>query len=75
MQQGIENSKPESKGIESTGIEPLGVKPAPAAKLLGVSRGTVFLKIRTGELESVKIGRSRIITMRSIKRMLYGQAA
>ena len=50
--------------------EPLGVSVARTAKLIGVSRPTIYKDIKDGALESVMIGRRRIITMASIRRRL-----
>jgi excisionase family DNA binding protein len=66
------NQNPEAA---ASTIQPRGYKPNTVADLLDVSRGTVFSMLRKGELESVKIGRSRIITARSIEKLLHGEAA
>lgn len=43
--------------------------------VLGVGKTTAFHLVKSGRLESIKIGRSRIITMRSIRQLLHGEAA
>ena len=41
-----------------------------ASRHLGMGRSTVYLKIESGELESVKIGRSRRITQGALERFV-----
>lgn len=43
--------------------------------VLGTGRTLAHQLVKSGQLESVKIGRSRIVTMRSIRRLLHGKAA
>ncbi|WP_350172381.1 helix-turn-helix domain-containing protein [Erythrobacter sp.] len=50
--------------------ERLAFKPEEAAKLLGVSRSRVFQLIKTGELSSVRYGRTRLIPMSAIELFL-----
>ena len=43
--------------------------------MLGVGRTSVFALCREGKLESRKVGRSRIVTMRSIRALAHNEAA
>ena len=43
------------------------MKPEQAAQLLGVSRTTIYELLRSGELRSLRIGRSRRVTPRAIE--------
>ncbi len=43
------------------------MKPEQAAQLLGVSRTTVYELLRSGELRSLRIGRSRRVTPRALE--------
>jgi hypothetical protein len=48
-------------------LEPLGVSPRETARLLNIGQTRVWALIGSGELESYKEGRSRKVTMRSIR--------
>jgi hypothetical protein len=56
--------RPEITGFA---IEPLGVSPRQAGQLLNIGNTRVWELIGSGDLESYKEGRSRKITMRSIR--------
>jgi excisionase family DNA binding protein len=49
--------------------------PEESAEVLGQSRSTVFAKIATGELASVKIGRSRRVTRQALEDFVAGLVA
>lgn len=54
------------------------VRPAEAARLLGVSRDTVYVLMRSGRLRSVKLDRARLIPLAAIEELLSaidGEAA
>lgn len=44
-----------------------------AAKVLGLGRTSVYELIRSGELETRKMGRRRLITAASLRRFVGGQ--
>lgn len=48
----------------------IAYRPEEVAKLTGLGRTTVFEEIRTGSLESVKVGRARLITTAALNRWL-----
>lgn len=50
-------------------MDPLFVSITEAAKALGLGRTSVYELIRTGELETRKMGRRRLVTVASIKRL------
>jgi excisionase family DNA binding protein len=50
-------------------MEPLLISIAEAAKALSLGRTSVYELIRTGELETRKMGRRRLVTVASIKRL------
>jgi len=56
-----------AQGILPT--EPLGVRVADAVKLTGIPRSTLYELIGAGEIDTVKIGRSRFILYASLKRL------
>lgn len=53
-------------------IEPLSVRIAMAVKLTGIGRSTLCELINSGEIETVKIGRSTFIAYRCLKRLVEG---
>ena len=55
--------------------EPIGYKPAKVAEITGLGRTTVFSLIKDGTLESVKVGKSRIVSAKSVRRLIDGEAA
>ncbi len=59
----------------STEIEPLVVKPKVAWRMLGCGNTRGYELIACGELESYKDGRSRKITVASIRRYIERQLA
>jgi excisionase family DNA binding protein len=68
-------SKDERRGprVEINGFEPLVVKPRIAWRLLGCSNTYGYELLAAGELESFKDGKSRKITMASIKARIARQ--
>ena len=52
--------------------EPLSVRIATAVKLTGIGRSTLYELINSGEIETVKIGRSTFIPYRCLKRLIEG---
>lgn len=52
-------------------MEPLTVRISSAVQLTGISRSRLYELIQSGELETVKVGRSTLIPYRSLK-MLTG---
>lgn len=53
----------------------LGVPASRVPAMIGLGKTATFALIKSGKLESVKIGASRIVTMRSINALLFGEAA
>lgn len=47
--------------------EPLTVRISTAVQLTGISRSRLYELIQSGELETVKVGRSTLIPYRSLK--------
>jgi hypothetical protein len=52
-----------------TVVEPLAVPPAVAMQMLQICQTKLFALLKDGSLESVKIGKSRRISVASIKRL------
>jgi excisionase family DNA binding protein len=49
------------------------VRPTEAARLLGVSRETVYVLMRSGQLRSVRLGRARLIPVAALDELLSSQ--
>lgn len=56
-------------------VEPLVCRPSQACVKLQVGKTKMAELIRTGAVESVLIGKTRLVTIRSIEALLYGKAA
>lgn len=52
--------------------EPISVRVATAVKLTGIGRSTLYELIKSGEIETVKIGRSTFIPYRCLKKLVGG---
>lgn len=52
--------------------EPVSVRIATAVKLTGIGRSTLYELIKSGEIETVKIGRSTLIPYRCLKKLVGG---
>lgn len=52
--------------------EPLSVRIPTAVKLTGISRSRIYELIQSGDLETVKVGRSTLIPFRSLKELVRG---
>jgi excisionase family DNA binding protein len=50
--------------------EPLAVRIPQAARMLGVGRSTLYARISSGEIETVKIGRSTLVLTESLRNFL-----
>lgn len=53
----------------------LGYRPLELVELLGIGKTKVFEMLKSGELSSVKLGRTRIIPADAVKALLDRQAA
>jgi excisionase family DNA binding protein len=51
-------------------IEPLTVRVATAVRITGLSRSRVYELIQSGDLETVKVGRSTLIVFGSLKALV-----
>jgi excisionase family DNA binding protein len=52
--------------------EPISVRISTAVKLTGIGRSTLYELINSGEIETVKVGRSTFIPYRCLKRLMGG---
>lgn len=58
---------PSEENVRSATIEPLTVRVATAVKITGLSRSRIYELIQSGDLETVKVGRSTLILFRSLR--------
>ena len=56
-------------------MDSLLLRPGEAAKLLAMSRTTLYALLATGELESIKIGASRLIPVDAVHRLVADRRA
>ena len=54
-------------------MERKSVRPTEAARLLGVSRETVYVLMRSGQLRSVRLGGARLIPVAALDELLSSQ--
>lgn len=52
---------------DAVSIEPLTVRISTAVQITGISRSRLYELIQSGDLETVKVGRSTLIPYRSLK--------
>jgi hypothetical protein len=71
----VRDTGPKKPNAQIDDIEPLVVKPRVAWRLLGCSNTYGYELLAAGELESFKDGKSRKITMASIKARIVRQLA
>lgn len=53
-------------------MEPISVRISAAVKLTGIPRTTLYELIKSGDIETVKIGRSTFIPYRCLRRLIDG---
>ncbi len=58
--------------LEDLPVEPISVRIAAAVRLTGIPRSTLYELINSGEIETIKIGRSTYIPYRCLKRLIGG---
>jgi len=63
-------NRPIAETDQDDSLEPISVRIATAVKLTGIGRSTLYELIGSGEIETVKIGRSTLIPYRSLKRLI-----
>lgn len=52
---------------QAAAMEPLTVRIATAVQITGLSRSRIYELIQSGDLETVKVGRSTLILFKSLK--------
>lgn len=50
-------------------LEPITVRICDAVKLTGISRAKLYKLIRSGQIETVKLGRCTLVRYRSLKKL------
>ena len=54
-------------------VEPLAVRIPLAAQMLGIGKSKLYEFIAAGEIEAIKIGRSTLVPMDSLKMFLFAR--
>ena len=58
--------------VNEEGVERLSVRPAMAARMLGVSRSSIYDLLRAGQIRSRARGSARLIPVSELRRFLDG---
>lgn len=58
------------QAFEGLPVEPISVRISTAVRLTGIGRSTLYELIASGQIETVKIGRSTFIPYRCLKRLI-----
>ncbi len=56
-------------------MEPLAISINDTAKALGVGRSSVYVLIKSGGLDAIKIGRRTLLTTESVRRLAQSRPA
>jgi hypothetical protein len=64
------SSKALKAGATTLPIEPLTVRIPVAVRLTGIGRSKLYELIKSGDVETVKIGTATLITMASLRRLV-----
>lgn len=56
-------------------VEPMTVTVTQAARMLGISRGSAYEAVRTGELPVLRIGKRLLVSRAALERMLEHEVA
>ncbi|WP_151953482.1 helix-turn-helix domain-containing protein [Sphingomonas sp. EC-HK361] len=65
-------TRPTERQSDAVVIEPLSVRISTAVQLTGISRSRLYELIQSGDLETVKVGRSTLILYKSLKALTGG---
>lgn len=60
---------------ERLALEPVAVRIPRAAAMLGIGRSTLYLCIAAGEIETIKVGRSTLVPVDSLKAFVAARRA
>ncbi len=64
------SSKAPKAGAAAFPIEPLTVRIPVALRLTGIGRSKLYELIKSGDVETVKIGTATLVTMASLRRLV-----
>jgi len=68
------NEREGAARVKVAGAERLTVSVEEAAEMLGVSRGTAYNLVRTGDIPSVQLGRRIVVPVRRLRALIDGDA-
>ena len=60
--------------METTGVQRVTYTVEEVAELLGLSRGSAYLAVATGEIPSIRIGKRILIPQRALEQVLQCKA-
>lgn len=70
---GVRRGEHEARVLQETlPVEPISVRVSVAVKLTGIGRSTLYELIKSGAIETVKVGRSTYIPYRCLKKLVGG---
>jgi excisionase family DNA binding protein len=61
------------KQLDCINVDPLTVRISTAVRLTGISRSTLYELIQSGDLETVKVGRSTLIPFKALSKLVDGR--
>ena len=67
---GLERGDTRGDGSKVSATEPLTVRISVAVKLTGISRSRLYELIGSGQIETVKVGRSTLVLYHSLKKLV-----
>lgn len=70
MSQHIKPEAPRCVRAEVVAVAPIAVRVPQAVAMLGISRSKLYEFIQSGEIEIIKIGRTTILPVESLRRFL-----
>lgn len=68
-------TKPETKNSKPLSADAVSVRLPKMCEILGISETKAKELIRTGKVRSIKLGQTRLISLRSIEALFDGKAA
>jgi excisionase family DNA binding protein len=63
----------DQKQLDCINVDPLTVRISAAVRLTGISRSTLYELIQSGDLETVKVGRSTLIPFKALSKLVDGR--
>lgn len=71
----FDNERQSDAPAEAGGAARLTVSVEEAAEMLGVSRGTAYNLVRTGDIPSLRLGRRIVVPLQRLRALIEGEAS